>query len=474
MAKCITKEEMDSRLNFGNLCRVFTIVTNKAIWVPGLYGEKGGKRKPNATKGEIVDAICSLILPDENLDMLGNGTTPPTATKLWSHQCDVQSYIRGQALQNDEAVDLIRKNFEKRIFTYLSDDQRHNLLVELQKLILATPDGQIPEALKEHIALCYDKKTSEMCCKAIAECIYWCFVTTNKIECVPTVAALSRKPYDCYSYDPHSFSGQYSRSGAVQMILREDIPGTENILYKGHNFERCTEYILEHNIIIKKIDCSLGTIDMVCVPLGDNPYQLKRVEANDYNQVKHFINLYKDEFRTKISWDEELSKMVHHGLDTEIWTGYAYYTADGFIAAYLDYKIRSDSNIELGTEITIPNYRRKSLATGLINLFRFRFMNSCLFSGTFEENVGMRRVFEKTGFKEHLFCDEDGKETSNRIRERYNPKFPNDTTKLTNSVYYYANSLLTETRLGASLVDSVTKKVKTGSVQISASELCEP
>lgn len=86
----------------------------------------------------------------------------------------------------------------------------------------------------------------------------------------------------------------------------------------------------------------------------------------------------------------------------------------------------------------------------------------------------MRRVFEKTGFKEHLFCDEDGKETSNRIRERYNPEFPNDTTKLTNSVYYYASSLLTETRLGASLIDSVTKKIKAGSVQISASELCEP
>ena len=101
-------------------------------------------------------------------------------------------------------------------------------------------------------------------------------------------------------------------------------------------------------------------------------------------------------------------------------------------------------------------------------------MNSCLFSGTFEENVGMRRVFEKTGFKEHLFCDEDGKETSNRIRERYDPNFPNDTTKLTNSVYYYANSLLTETRLGASLVDSVTKKVKTDLVQIPAAELCEP
>lgn len=348
------------------------------------------------------------------------------------------------------------------------------MLVELQKLIMATPDGQILETLKKHITLHYDKEAYEICCKAIAECICWCFVTTNKIECVPTVAALSRKPYDCYTYDPHSFSGQYSRSGAVHMTLREDIPGTENILYEGHNFERCTEYILEHNVIIKKIDCSLGRIDMVCVPLDENPYCLKRVEANDYNQVRHFIDLYKDEFRTKIWWEDELSKMVYHGLNTEIWTAYAYYTADGFIAAVLDYKIRSDSNIELGTEITIPKYRRKSLATGLINLFRFRFMNSCLFSGTFEENVGMRRVFEKTGFKEHLFCDEDGKETSNRIRERYDPNFPNDTTKLTNSVYYYANSLLTETRLGASLVDSVTKKVKTDLVQIPVAELCEP
>lgn len=474
MANNITKEEMNSRLNFGNLCHVFDEVTNGLLWVPDLLGDKGGKIKSGIKHENVVDTLYSLVLSDDDLSVLGTGTTPSTASKLWTHKCDVQDYIRKRALQNDKAVELICKNFEKRIFINLNDHQRHNLLTGLQKLIIATPDGQIPQMFREHISLYYSKETYEICCKAIAECIYLCFVTTNNIKCVPTVTALSRKPYDYYSYDPYSFDGQYSRSGAVQMILREDIPGIESILYQGYSFERCTEYILEHSIIIKKIDCSLGLIDMVCVPLSENPYILKRVESNDYSQVKHLIDLYRDEFRTKIWWDEDLTEMVYHGLDTEIWTGYAYYTVDGFIAAYLDYKIRSDSNIELGTEITIPKYRRKSLATGLINLFRFRFMNSCFFSGTFEENVGMRRVFEKTGFKEHLFCDEDGKETSNRIRERYNPKFPNDTTKLTNSVYYYASSLLTETRLGASLIDSVTKKIKAGSVQISASELCEP
>ena len=473
MANCITKEDMDSRLNFGNLCRVFNEVANGHLWVPDLFGDEKGKVKSGITHSIVVDTIYSLILSDNDLSVLGTGTTPSTASKLWTHKCDVQDYIQKRA-QNDKAVELICDNFKKRIFINLNDHQRHNLLTGLQKLIIGTPDGQIPQMLKKHISLHYNKETSEICCKAIAECIYRCFVTTNNINRVPTVAALSRKPYDCYSYDPHSFDGQYSRSGAVQMILREDIPGTENILYQGYNFERCTEYILKHSIIIKKIDCSLGLIDMMCVPCSENPYKLKRVEANDYSQVKHLIGLYRDEFRTKIGWKEDLTEMVYHGLDTEVWTGYAYYTADGFIAAYLDYKIRSDSNIELGTEITLPKYRRKNLATGLINLFRFRFMNSCLFSGTFEENEGMRRVFEKTGFKEHLFCDEDGKETSNRIRERYHPDFPKDTTKLTNSVYYYVSSLLTETRLGASLIDSVTKKVKDSSAQISASELCEP
>lgn len=474
MANHITKEVMDSRLNFGNLCRILSETVNGLLWVPDLDGDEVGKLKSGIKHEDVVNTMYSLILSNDKLSMLGTGTSRATASRLWTHKCEVQDYIRRIALQNDNAVTLICENFQKRIFVNLKDDQRHNLLVKLQSLILATPEGQISATLKAHIALHYDKTTSELCCMAIAECIYWCYITTNKIECVPTVAALSRKPYDYYSYDPHSFGGQYSRSGAVQMILREDVSGTDNILFQGYSYERCMEYILEHNIIIKKINCSLSLIEMMCVPLSKNPYKLKRVESDDYNQVKHLIDSYSAEFRKKVCWKEDLAEMVHRGLDTEIWTGYAYYTADGFIVAYLDYKVRSDSNIELGTEITIPKYRRKSLATGLINLFRLRFMNSCLFSGTFEENEGMRRVFEKTGFKEHLFCDEDGKETSNRIRERYNPKFPNDTTKLTNSVYYYVSSLLTETRLGASLIDSVTKKVKDGSVQISASDLCEP
>ena len=66
-----------------------------------------------------------------------------------------------------------------------------------------------------------------------------------------------------------------------------------------------------------------------------------------------------------------------------------------------------------------------------------------LFGGTSEENIGMRSVFEKTGFEENLFFDSETNITTNLIQERINPDFPDDTTKNTNSVYYYCNSLLT-------------------------------
>lgn len=180
MANHITKEVMDSRLNFGNLCRILSETVNGLLWVPDLDGDEVGKLKSGIKHEDVVNTMYSLILSNDKLSMLGTGTSRATASRLWTHKCEVQDYIRRIALQNDNAVTLICENFQKRIFVNLKDDQRHNLLVKLQSLILATPEGQISATLKAHIALHYDKTTSELCCMAIAECIYWCILQQTR------------------------------------------------------------------------------------------------------------------------------------------------------------------------------------------------------------------------------------------------------------------------------------------------------
>ena len=61
----------------------------------------------------------------------------------------------------------------------------------------------------------------------------------------------------------------------------------------------------------------------------------------------------------------------------------------------------------------------------------------------------MKHIFEKIGFQETLFYDPSTGESSNRIRERINPDFPDDESKMTNSIYYHIISIMEETKLGA-------------------------
>lgn len=100
-----------------------------------------------------------------------------------------------------------------------------------------------------------------------------------------------------------------------------------------------------------------------------------------------------------------LYDMVYNGLHIRKWIGYAYYNESGHMIAYLDYKIRMDGSIEIGTQLTESTYRGNGLATSLMYLFKIIFFGYRLFGGTSEENIGMRSVFEKTGFKENLFYD---------------------------------------------------------------------
>ncbi|MFR4155877.1 MAG: hypothetical protein ACLT0U_11610 [Coprococcus sp.] len=108
-----------------------------------------------------------------------------------------------------------------------------------------------------------------------------------------------------------------------------------------------------------------------------------------------------------------------------------------------------DSDIEMGVALTDKTSRKKSLSTGLINYCRLMFMSQRLFTGTYEENIAMRKTLENCGFTINYFYDKGSKVYTGFVRERIDKTDPQNMLKLTNSVYYYANSLLFGVRCAA-------------------------
>lgn len=445
-------------LNFGSLCIALREIANGCLWVPDCFGT-GGKRLVRVKQSQVVDTVYSLLLTDEERAVSWVPTSERDASMVVRNLHSIRPELWELALQKDRPK-IIYQNFEKHIYAYFDDRQRHNFLVQLEQLVDAIPDDRDSYNLKANFPMRYDKDNREIYCKVATECIHWCFIVPNDQKSIPSNIAFSRKPYDILSYDPYNRGRQYSKSGAIRMVIREDHDDLKNVLFDGYNFEQCLEYILAHNLVIKKIDCSLSFIDMVCVPCAENPYYLKRVGPEDYTRVRNFIFLHEHEYRTKKWWKDWLSNMVYNGLMLGKWTGYAYYNEHNDLVSYLDYKIRTDGDFELGTQLTVTPCRGHYLATGLINFMRFKFMNSCFFTGTYEENQNMKHIFEKAGFTEHLFYDPETDSVSNRIKERINLNFPDDDSKMTNSIYYNANSILNETRLGSDMIDSKTGQVK--------------
>lgn len=443
------------RLNMGTLCCIMRKEVRGNVLAPREFSKEFGNYP--LTQENILHSMIALAYPADQLGTLQK-PTPKTASLIFRNQQDLRQEWREMA-QGEGAAETIRVNFTCHVAHRLDKGQKERILHSIQGLLRETPTDELPEHLTKHILFQYDEKREEQYGRVMAECIQWCFLAPNTEYREPAIPALRRKPYDLLSYDPYGSGGGYSKSRAIRIILREDRPDGIRTLYDGYNHERFLEYVLKNNIVIKEIDCSLSMIDMLCRACEGNPYRLKRVEAEDYGQARDFIFRHKQEFRTKKWWKASLPDMIYDGLSKEIWTAYAFYNEAGRIMAYLDYKIRTDGDFELGTQLTEEECRGQGLATGLINFMRLKFINACFFSGTYEENGGMRRIFEKLGFQETLFYDPETEKSSNRIQERLDPDYPEDEGKMTNSVYYHIRSIMEETRIGAILSDSETKTV---------------
>lgn len=458
MTKIVKENPMKNYLNFGSLCCLLRELTRKKrLWKHYDY-EKNGKIINNPTQRDVVNTVCLLVVPQKELDTMGSVSDKAASmicNNLDSIHIDYQLYA-----SRKNAKETIRENLVDRILLGFSNTQREIFWSGLKNLILLLPDNFAPNHLKDYTRMEYPAFEKEQYYTIVAECVYWCFNSPNEIEEVPNTTPLSKIPYNIYTYDPHNFVNQYSKSTALRMVIREENCDKKIILYDGYNYEKCLDYILQNSLIIKKIDGSLGIINMICLPHENNLYHLKRVEPTEYKKIRAIIYYHLEEYCKKKCWKMDIHDMVYNGLKSERWTAYAYYNHSGDIVSFLDYKIRTDGDFELGTQLTVKQDRRHYLATGLINFFRFRFMSACFFAGTYEENEPMKHVFEITGFRKRYFTDPDTNKVTSFIKERINPEFPDDDSKMTNSVYYHASSLLAETRLGAISLDGSTNRTQ--------------
>lgn len=456
----ITKENpMKNYLNFGSLCGLLRAISRKKnLWKHYDY-DKDGRVVNDPTQSDVVDTLCLLVVPQKELETMGS-ISDRDASLICNNQASIRKDYREYA-SRENAKDTIKTNLIDRILSGFNNEQKETLWNALKNLILMIPESSAPNHLKNYAHIEYSSLEKEQYYMIVAECVYWCFVTPNVIEHVPNTKPLSKIPYNIYTYDPHNFAEQYSKSTALRMVIQEENSGDEGILFDGYNYEQCVDYILENSLVIKKIDCSLGIINMKCLPRENNTYHLKRVKPEEYRQIRTLIYCHLEEYCKKKCWKMDIHDMVYNGLQSEKWTAYAYYNHSGDIVSFLDYKIRTDGDFELGTQLTVKQDRNNYLATGLINFFRFRFMSACFFAGTYEENLKMRHVFEITGFTRRHFTDPSTNRVADSIKERINPDFPEDDSKMTNSVYYHANSLLAETRLGAISLDGLTNRTQT-------------
>ena len=230
-----------------------------------------------------------------------------------------------------------------------------------------------------------------------------------------------------------------------EYIKQEPFNQTKGYIVFYH-FEACIEFILQHSLKILSVTGSLGAVNILT---EQTEYKLRKIAPNDYEKVYHFVLLYDNEFVPKLSWrGRKLAEMCLDGLNSGKWAGYAYFDNEDKIISYLDYKIRIDTDIELGVALTHEDYRKKGLVSSLKWFFMLIFPTLGFYAGTYEENEPMKNTFAKTGFEPREFWNEEMNVKTNKIRERIvlqdSESIENNQYKLTNSVYYYSQSILKE------------------------------
>lgn len=430
-------------LNFGAFCSALEDIQPQALWKPYLNSKIIEENNHSIIQPDIVTAVMLLPYNDKDLDELDEEISEisgPYANKCVRNKSKVKDEIRRYT--RTISLDKLQCNIESRIIHYLTKQQQAQLLEALKELVRQLPSDSDPTGLKIYLDLYYSYNGDNLrYSNFLAKCVQFCLLMPNTHGERPKQAWFNKSSI-AGELDPYRLVSNDIGSTAISVSLF-DI-GKFQAPKEFHCFDKLIQEILNQCLIIKNIDCSSGVIRVISDQFPKGGYMLRRLEKTDADMAQQFIRCHEQEFRQKRSWDGvPLSSMAYEGLWSGIWTAYGYFSPDGKLISYLDAKLRIDGGVELGIALTDPQFRGMQLATSLIYFFRLLYAHGRLFGGTYEENKSMRRTFDTTGFTGIMYYNPQTDKITKKIAERIDLMHPEDKSRDTNSVYYFAESLMT-------------------------------
>lgn len=410
-------------LNIGDLSRAY-----KESYEQSQTGKILSQEKAVSTVLELVYTDKGLIDVDSR-----------DGNFFFNHRKRVYKQVRDELRVIPKG--LIQRNFERRILPDLTKNGWEHFLRSLQDMTENLPDRCDFMDLKQEI----DSPEKLLANRFVEKCIWFCL-------CMPNTPGETIK-WENHNVAPdiHSKNDPYrlvsKDRGSTAVMIQVIVSGPDGQTWEEpfHNFNDVTNLILKQCLIIDDIKFDNSTIKISCTQLASPNYTLRKLTREESHIAEDFVLRHEEEFRRKVSWRERrLSEMIQNGLDTGQWSAYGYFDSDGKLIAYLDNKLRIDGGVELGALLTEPEYRRYHLASSLIYFYKLLYPHCRVLGGTFEENHNMIKTFQATGFSRILYYDRTTMQKTKTIRERIDPKHPNDPEKYTNSVYYFSESLIAQ------------------------------
>lgn len=125
---------------------------------------------------------------------------------------------------------------------------------------------------------------------------------------------------------------------------------------------------------------------------------VRQIHKNEFKMVcKAIRNSF---FLPKQSWNKPLHEMAYDGLVSQKWTGIGLFTKKKELVAYLDYKERDDTWIEIGICLTIEKYRNQGYMQALFRFLLNMYPRYTIRIGTYENNTAMIHCIKRLGFQE--------------------------------------------------------------------------
>lgn len=418
-------------INFGALCRAYQ---------EAYRYSKHGEVLPQE---EVVTEMFELVYTDEQLKNEGTAfiISSKAGNKYFSNTQRVCAQAREQARKIPTR--LIQENFDRRILPRLEEDQIAFLLNQMKKWVSELPSKYDCMDLNDYLGVGVNDRSAK---KFLAKCIHFCLLAPNTSKELFKLELFNRAPNIRKKSDPYRLVSKDIGSSAVgiRLINSEQYGSVGSKMF--YSFGLVCDEIFRKCLIVQDITFANGVIEIWCFSFLSKGCKLRRLGRGDFQAAQEFVKDHETDFREKRTWNKrKLSDMVYNGLKLGKFTAYGYFDVSGKLIAYLDAKARIDGGIELGVMLVDDTYRRGNLAASLMQIFKLLFPHCRIFGGTYEENKGMCRTFKATGFSRILYYDADTMQKTTTIRERIDPLHSDDSEKDTNSVYYFAESLIAQT-----------------------------